>query len=531
MRLLIRSGSAHALVALAALLFAVFPSAAQPTVFTYQGRLLDGAVIANGLYDLTFELFDASVDGQSFGSRTNSPTSVSNGLFTVLLDFGGAAFGDGERWLEIGVRTNGGATFQPLSARQRITSVPYAITAANVATGGLASGIYGAQLSFNNAANQFLGAFAGNGVNLTNLTLPFVNVREFGAMGGASDDTTAFQAALDTGKPVFVPATTNYTVGKLALRSGVTLFGPNARLSFKGGVAGTMLDLAGSTNVAVLGLVLDGGAATNATWPATQGNRTGVTAGGCGKTVLRDLFVTGFSDKAFNIFGTNLTSGQAYRTNILELNHCTAAQSYYGFYFGSPGASAVVEYMTMDNLSAYENYYGAFVAAGNQMFSNCRFTGNNYGAYVFSGWNQAHGMFTACSFNHNLNPIYCASFNNSELFNGCEILGGGTITLDSCSGVVIQGGTFSPTTLIAKGASFGGGLNIVRHNLFFGSWPLVIVTNNAKLLVYDNYQSDGTNAARNVVVEPGAKDDVQCQLDDLRAVVIDLSRKLDTLKQ
>ncbi len=66
---------------------------AQGTAFTYQGRLNDGANLANGNYDLTFVLFGVASGGSPVaGPLTNSSVGVSNGLFTVLLDFGAGVF-------------------------------------------------------------------------------------------------------------------------------------------------------------------------------------------------------------------------------------------------------------------------------------------------------------------------------------------------------------------------------------------------------------------------------------------------------
>jgi hypothetical protein len=81
---------------------------AQPAAFTYQGRLDDGANPASGIYDLRFAIYDAAGGGTQQGNTlTNTATAVSNGLFTVTLDFGTGVFDGGLRWLEIGVRTNG----------------------------------------------------------------------------------------------------------------------------------------------------------------------------------------------------------------------------------------------------------------------------------------------------------------------------------------------------------------------------------------------------------------------------------------
>ena len=129
------------LLAICHLLAAICLSAsAQGTVFTYQGRLNDGANPANGKYDLTFALFSVvSGAGQVGSTLTNSTTGVSNGLFTVTLDFGNQ-FPGANRWLEIAVRTNGGGAFTTLTPRQPITATPYAITAGAV-TGPINGGL------------------------------------------------------------------------------------------------------------------------------------------------------------------------------------------------------------------------------------------------------------------------------------------------------------------------------------------------------------------------------------------------------
>src|SRR3954454_3284382 len=74
---------------------------AQGTAFTYQGRLNAGASPANGSYDLTFALYNTASGGTQQGSTiANSAMLVSNGLFTVTLDFGNQ-FPGADRWLEI----------------------------------------------------------------------------------------------------------------------------------------------------------------------------------------------------------------------------------------------------------------------------------------------------------------------------------------------------------------------------------------------------------------------------------------------
>jgi len=104
-----------------------YRTAAQGTAFSYQGRLNDGGNPANGTYDLTFQLWNDSTAGSEVGSTlTDTALGVTNGLFTVRLDFG-SVFDGTTYWLQIGVRTNGGGSFTTLSPRQQLTPDPYAI--------------------------------------------------------------------------------------------------------------------------------------------------------------------------------------------------------------------------------------------------------------------------------------------------------------------------------------------------------------------------------------------------------------------
>jgi hypothetical protein len=93
---------------------------------------------------------------------------VSNGLFTVTLDFGPNVLTGADHWLDLGVRSNGRGAFIPLSPRQKLTATPYAITAGNVTgvvpNGGVA-GTCSSAVTFDNAGNSF----TGNGAGLTAL--------------------------------------------------------------------------------------------------------------------------------------------------------------------------------------------------------------------------------------------------------------------------------------------------------------------------------------------------------------------------
>jgi len=110
---------------------------AQGTAFTYRAAL-PTAQSRSGIYDLRFAIYDAAGGGGVVaGPLTNFPTGVTNGLFTVTLDFGSRVFDGNARWLEIAARTNGATGFATLTPRQPLTPTPYAILA------GTASGLSG----------------------------------------------------------------------------------------------------------------------------------------------------------------------------------------------------------------------------------------------------------------------------------------------------------------------------------------------------------------------------------------------------
>jgi hypothetical protein len=180
------------------LFFLVLRSTAQPTVFNYQGQLGDGGQPANGIYDLSFTLYDAVTNGNVVATLTNAGTPVANGMFSVPLDYGAGIFNGSNYWIEVAVQTNGGSGFVPLSPRQLIVSVPYATYSASAGTaayalaaanagavsatnisGSLPDSVLSSNVALLNASPNFTGTvsagavsagtFSGNGMGLTNV--------------------------------------------------------------------------------------------------------------------------------------------------------------------------------------------------------------------------------------------------------------------------------------------------------------------------------------------------------------------------
>lgn len=173
------------------------PSGAAPTgptapignAFTYQGQLTDTSGPVTGNCDFQFGLWDALSGGAQVGTTLGqSNVAVSEGLFTVQLDFGATAFIGGARWLEVAVRCPaGGGSYTTLTPRQPLTAAPYANIAqvANVAfsaeEAGNADTLDGLHASAFQQQYQNLVVVAKSGGDFTTITDALGSITDNGA--------------------------------------------------------------------------------------------------------------------------------------------------------------------------------------------------------------------------------------------------------------------------------------------------------------------------------------------------------------
>ncbi len=142
------------IIAAAFLLLVINQTWAQTSSFTYQGKLNDGGIGANGNYDFQFALFDSQTSGTQVGTtQTVSNVTVSGGVFSASLDFGASAFPGASRFLEISARPSGATSFTLLTPRQLITATPYAVRSLNAASADTAAN---AQQLAGFAASQYV---------------------------------------------------------------------------------------------------------------------------------------------------------------------------------------------------------------------------------------------------------------------------------------------------------------------------------------------------------------------------------------
>jgi hypothetical protein len=193
----------------AAALVASLVLAANATAqITYQGRLDEGGSPASGAYDLRFRLYADAVSGSPIGEVCLDNVDVTDGLFTVSLQFGNP-FDGTTRFLEVLVRPDQGqdctsiAGFTFLGARQPLTFAPMALfaqqaalattaitatnatqlngqsaafytSATNLTSGTIPSarisGSYSSAINLTNASNTYFGSGAGlSGLNAANI--------------------------------------------------------------------------------------------------------------------------------------------------------------------------------------------------------------------------------------------------------------------------------------------------------------------------------------------------------------------------
>jgi len=162
------------------------------TAFTYQGRLTNSGVPANGACDFEFKLYDDANAGTQVGStQTKTNVGVSAGYFTIgNLDFGADAFNGQARWLAIGVRCPAGSgSYTALSPRQALTPAPHALalpglwTQQNATSPNLIGGYHGNQVT-GGVVGATIGGGGTNG-NINRVT------GDYGTVSGGRNNTAS----------------------------------------------------------------------------------------------------------------------------------------------------------------------------------------------------------------------------------------------------------------------------------------------------------------------------------------------------
>jgi hypothetical protein len=375
------------------------PEDAVGTAFTYQGSLKDGANPASGQYDLQFTLFDAATGGNQVGSPvTVSNQTVSEGLFTVQLDFGASSFEGSNRWLEIAVRPAGGGTFTTLSPRQPLTAEPYAMS---LEPGAVITGTVSGQ----GAVVQVNANGDGNGIYAQ-------------SAGGNSESAVYGEATGPDGNGVFGMAnngTQAKGVGGLS-NTGTGVYGISAGTN-QGGVVGS-----DSSGFGLIGLGFTGVSGAGTQGDGVRGQTDWGFGGNFSSNHSYGVYAQS-NNEAAGVFSSTTSYGVVGRTVSAPGGLFSSTTSYGvvgrtvsapGGLFSSTSNSGVVGVSNGGfggSFSSNTNY-GVYAASSSGLGGY--FTSNTGGAIA----GQSNGAYTAYFYNPNGNGVIAQSDHSDGIVGG-----------------------------------------------------------------------------------------------------------------
>lgn len=519
--------------------------------FTYQGRLADGNGAANGVYDLQFELFDSSTDGAGIGPvLTNNAVPISNGLFSVSLDFGAGAFDGQMRWLQISVKTNNSSTFTTLAPRQAISAAPYALDAAkaesvegknitgvipdvslstNVSLLGQSQVFTGTNffqgpLFLTNGGNVLAGIFSGNGGGLSNIP-PVTTVLT------TNSSVSQIKAAVAKGGLIWFQPGDYWAMDNLQLTSGTVILGWNAVLHAKPGLTNFLIDEDINTaNISIYGLTVAGDrylAYTDPNFlsfvphplPYYQANlinhggmRLNMASGG----TIADCSAYGFGGYGFMLVSRNGSSAANTLGGFFHGNHAHdngvgvgvlgAAFDYPGYPYAPantwPVRLITDEHQLISGNEMFANGIGLYAPGGNCFITGNKITGNNFGIVLGPGDNNTHGEVVGNTLNHN-NYAFIAYSAVGEVIKDNIMLDINALSIISCGYLILEnnhiGGQPTVTLTVTNNPLDAPSFVTIAHNSYAGSWgkDFLLKTNfgtaPGKAYVYGNRSYSVTN--------------------------------------
>jgi hypothetical protein len=395
-------------------------NAALGTGFTYQGKLTDGGVPANGSYDLEFKLYTAISGGIQIGSTVvKNDATVSAGLFTVQLDFGNV-FDGTALYLEIGVRAGASTgAYTALTPRTQLTATPYAIYASKAPW----SGLTGVPAGFADGTDD-------SGASYQNMII----------VAKSNGNFTSITAALNS---ITTASTSNRYL--IFVAPGVY----NERVAMK-----QYVDIEGS-----------GELTTKITYGADPANNEIATLLGASNAELRSLTVenTGGADYATAIFNTAAP----------RLTHVTVStlggKTSYGLY--NFGSSSIMTDVTV-NVAGSGDSIGILNYSSSPTMTNVTITASGGLTFSYGVFNQGVSNPTMT----NVTASASGAATNMGVFNDTSNPKMNSVTASASGGTNnygIKNSSSSPTMTDITASASGGTNNAGVHNVLSSS----IITN------------------------------------------------------
>ncbi|MDO4811843.1 MAG: right-handed parallel beta-helix repeat-containing protein [Eubacteriales bacterium] len=158
------------------------------------------------------------------------------------------------------------------------------------------------------------------------------------------------------------------------------------------------------------------------------------------------------------------------------------------------------EFSKWNNISATNCHYGAINNGGNQVFTNCNFSGNTVGMLIDNSKgqskNNSHGSISNCIFDHSDGNtgvgIKLMGVSNGELFSNCQLFFS-SVEIDNCKGISMSNFDFGYDTsklhsgeIIVKNHSF-----VIFDKFLCRTTPQISVDNTSTAIMTDCFTWEG----------------------------------------
>ena len=290
-----------------------------------------------------------------------------------------------------------------------------------------------------------------------------VSAESLGAFPNGSNVSSILQAALNAGKVVrLAPGKVYVATGLQSVPgSGIVCLGGWAKLRDVDGTNTVTLKVT-TPGFLLEGVEMDGGnMGPYKYFSSMPGTRKGLVIGspfGTG-TQLQDVSikrVRAYGYDLAGIEGAETVIGFSFGKRVVfedvNVHHC-----YVNWWL-----KAGFEYCTGTNCYGYEGFVGILVEGGNNKFVASSFEENFQNCQLVNGYNNAHGGFIGCSFNHAADGglgLIANGVTNGHVFLGC-FFWYSPITLSDSSGIRITQSQIANSKVTIA----GGGLNNIDDN-------------------------------------------------------------------
>lgn len=329
-------------------------------------------------------------------------------------------------------------------------------------------------------------------------------VQWFGAVGdGTTDNTLAFQSALNAGLRVHVPvSSSNYIVGNLTAGfDGQTITGAGylSCMQLKAGLTGALIDSNGKKlflkNLRIYGGDDSGKATVDTTEPTTGAplDRSGVYLDFDIDSGIDSCIIHGFGNRG--VKAGNATANRTAGTSVINTH-------IYNCWAGLDAGSSNAEYFRGVGNSIGGCQIGLISASGNQTYTGGSISDNYINVRVQGTGvsNNTHSSIVGTLINHAaLYAIEAIGVTNGFIFDACNIFTG-KIYLKNSTGVLIANGIYDIDVFLFE----GGGRNVIRNNFSPNSYANGVAHNwNSSVsnsILLDNFIPGGPTQHNSVPI-------------------------------